>query len=172
MGRQRPDPLLIMAIIYPEHCRGTTAGALRQVKQQGFTTAGTEGGLFSSEYVKGMQAIAVGFTRKTEPLGKFMSQLTEAKTQIEDVSAAVSAASRKMVEEAAAASESLTASSRKMREATEKLTAQMGKFHAAFANAKFDEQAKAAQSLADAMERLAELEEKGMLSKVIAALHK
>lgn len=161
-----------MAIIYPENCRGTTAGALRQVKQQGFTTAGTDGGLFSVEYVKGMQALSTGFTRKTEPLGKFMSQLTEAKNQIEDVSAAVSAASRKMVDEASSASEMLTASSRKMREATDKLTAQMSKFHVAFANAKFDEQAKAAQSLADSMERLAALEEKGLLSKVMAALHK
>lgn len=161
-----------MPIIYPDSCKGITSGAMRQLKTQGFTTAGTDGGACSTEYVKNMIASRSGYTRKNEPLGIYMSQLTEAQKDIEATSDAVSASARKMVESARAASEGLTESSRKMRESTDKLTAQMQKFHAAFSSSKFDEQAKAAQSLADAMERLAKLEEKGMLSKVIAALSK
>lgn len=101
-----------------------------------------------------------------------MSQLAEASKTIHETADAVSAATRKMVNEAATSSASLTDASRKMRDATDKLTAQMQKFHVAFSNSKFDEQAKAAQSLADALERLAKLEEKGMLTKVMAALNK
>ena len=161
-----------MAIIYPESCRGITAGALRQIKQTGYTTAGVDGGAFSKAYINGLVSDRTGYTRKNEPLGIFMSQLTEAKKDIDETTEAVNSSARKMVDGARQASESLTDCSRKMRESTDKLTAQMQKFHSAFSSAKFDEQAKAAQSLADAMERLALLEEKGLLSKVIAALHK
>ena len=75
-----------------------------------------------------------------------------------------------MSDSAEQASLDMINSSRKMREATEKLTVQMQKFHTIFNNAKFDEQAKAAASLADSMERLATLEQRGLLSKVIQAL--
>ena len=161
-----------MAIIYPPSCRGMTSGAMRQVKQQGFTTAGRDGGAFSAKFVKAQIANRTGYTRHNEPLGIYMSQLEEARKDIEATTDAVSASTRKMVEAARTASADMTEASRKMRDATERLVAQMGKFHSTFASSKFDEQAKAAASLADAMERLAALEEKGMLSKVIAALHK
>lgn len=101
-----------------------------------------------------------------------MSQLTEAKKDIDSTTDAVSASVHRMIDEAEKASRAMTESSRKMREATDKLTAQMQRFHLAFSSAKFEDQAKAATSLADAMERLAALEEKGLLSKVIAALNK
>ncbi len=162
-----------MPIIYPESCRGMTTGSLNQVKRDGYAvSAGKQGGAFSVQYVKERIADLAGYTRKNEPLGIFMSQLSEARKDIECTTDAVSASARKMVNEAEGASASMTDASRKMREATDKLNAQMQKFHATFSNAKFDEQAKAAQSLADALERLAKLEEKGMLSKVIAALNK
>lgn len=161
-----------MAIIFPESCRGITAGALRQIKQQGFTTAGKDGGACSKDYVQGLIFSQTGFTRKNEPLGIFMSQLTEATKTINETTEAISASSRKMVNEATTASAALTDASRKMRDATDKLTAQMQKFHTVFSNSKFDDQARAAQSLADALDRLAKLEEKGMLTKVIAALNR
>ena len=162
-----------MPIIYPESCRGLTSGALRQIKQHGFTnSAGKEGGAFSLTYVKSRMADLSEYKSKREPLGIYMSQLHEARKDIEETTDAVSASARKMIAEASSASASLTDSSRKMRDATEKLNAQMSKFHTIFANTKFDEQAKAAQSLADALERLAKLEEKGLLSKVMAALNK
>lgn len=162
-----------MAIIFPASCRGVSSGAMRQIKQHGFTTsAGKDGGAFSPDYIRAMVANPTGYTRKNEPLGIYMSQLAEAQKTIESTTDAVSASARKMVDEARNASSELTESSRKMREATDKLNSQMQKFHSIFSGAKFDEQAKAAQSLADALERLARLEEKGLLSKVMASLSK
>jgi methyl-accepting chemotaxis protein len=145
---------------------------MRQIKQQGWTTAGRDGGAFSTDFIRNKTVSLHGYTRRNEPLGIFMNQLTEAKKDIDATSEAVSASARKMVDAAKQASADMTEASRKMRDATEKLTAQMQKFHSAFANTKFDEQAKAAASLADAMERLAALEDKGLLSKVMAALGK
>jgi ABC-type transporter Mla subunit MlaD len=145
---------------------------MRQLKQQGWTTAGRDGGAFTAGFIRKQTASLQGYTRHNEPLGIFMNQLTEAKKDIDATSEAVSASARKMVDSATRASADMTEASRKMRDATEKLTTQMQKFHSAFANTKFDDQAKAATSLADAMERLAALEEKGLLSKVMAALGK
>lgn len=164
-----------MAIIFPASCRGTTAGALRQVKEQGWSTASAGvnkdgGGLMSAEYVNNLVFQLKGFTRESEPLGIFMSQLTEAKKTVEETTEAVSSATRAMVQSARDASDQMTDASRKMRDATEKLTSQMQKFHTLFASARFAEQAGAAQSLADAMERLSKLQEAGRLDKVMQAM--
>ena len=159
-----------MAIIFPASCKGITSGAMRQLKQQGYTTASKDGGAFSENLVNGLTTSLRHYTRHNEPLGIFMNQLTEAKKDIDATTDAVSASSRRMVESAERASSDMVDSSRKMRDATDKLSAQMQKFHAIFSNSKFDEQAKAAASLADSMERLAALEQNGLLSKVIQAL--
>jgi hypothetical protein len=143
---------------------------MRQIQQQGFTTAGRDGGAWSKKMIEGKVATLSGYTRHNEPLGIFMNQLTEAKRDIDATTDAVSASARRMSDSAEQASLDMINSSRKMREATEKLTVQMQKFHTIFNNAKFDEQAKAAASLADSMERLATLEQRGLLSKVIQAL--
>ena len=161
-----------MAIILPAHCKGISAGALVQIKQSGYTTAGTGTGRFSVHLINSMIANPTRYAKKTEPLGIYMSQLAEAQKTIELTTDAVSASARKMVEEAKVASEKLADSSRKMRDATDKLNAQMQKFHSIFSGAKFDEQAKSAQSLADALERLAVLEEKGLLSKIMQSMGK
>ena len=157
-----------MAIIIPDECKNTTAGALQQVKQTGHTTAG--GGFMAKNLVVGLVQSTSGYTSKREPLGKFMSALEKAKDDIEATTDAVTASARRMVETAEEANQGLAASSRKMRESTEKLAAQMTKFSTIFVNARFDEQAKALQSLADAMERLAALEDSGRLSRVMDAV--
>lgn len=143
---------------------------MRQIKQQGFTTAGKDGGAFAVDFVKGQLVNLTSYTRHNEPLGIFMNQLTEAKKDLDATTDAVSASARRMVESAERASSNMVESSRKMRDATDKLSAQMQKFHTIFSSSKFDEQAKAAASLADSMERLAVLAENGLLSKVIQAL--
>jgi len=162
-----------MAIIYPASCRGMTTGAMRQVKQQGYSTNTKDGGVFSTEFVMGMQANKTGdFARHNEPLGIFMTALEQAQKDIEGTSHAVGAASRNMVIGAEAATQQLTEASRKMRDATDKLSTQMQKFNAIFTSAHFADQSKAAQSLADAMERLSVLQEKGLLADVMTALKK
>ena len=56
-----------MAIILPAHCKGVTAGALKQIKQQGFTTAGNSSCAFSKSYLDGLIANPKGYTRHSEP---------------------------------------------------------------------------------------------------------
>ena len=141
-----------MAIILPEACRGLSAGVMRQIKEQGYSTNTVDGGVFSTAYVKNL--IVTGnssYLRKNEPLGKFMTALEQAQKDIEGTTAAVSASARIMVNESEVANAKLTEASRKMRDATEKLGAQMQKFNAIFTGAHFAEQSKAAQSLADAI---------------------
>ena len=99
-----------------------------------------------------------------------MTQLDEAQKTINSTADAVSESARRMVKTAEDASLSLVESSRKMRDATEKLSAQMQKFNSIFSSAKFAEQAEAATKLADALERLAALERTGALQKMMAAM--
>jgi len=101
-----------------------------------------------------------------------MRNIEDARNDLEKTSAAVLEAGRRLSAASGETAAQIADASRKMREATDKLSAQMQKFYSIFANSKFDEQARAAQSLADAMERLAALESKGVLSKVMAALQK
>ena len=159
-----------MAIKIPAHCREMTAGALRQVKETGHTTAGKDGGFWDVRTVSNNMANVRGYTAKTEPLGMYMTQLDEAQKTINSTADSVSESARRMVKTAEDASLSLVESSRKMRDATEKLSAQMQKFNSIFSSAKFAEQAEAATKLADALERLAALERTGALQKMMAAM--
>ena len=157
-----------MAIHYPAACLGATPGAWQQLKRDGHTTA--SGGLFLTETVAAMAFDTSRYTDKREPLGKLMTTLSNAQEDIKATSDAILKSARAMVDAAEIANKGMVESSRKMRDSTEKLTAQMQKFHSVFASTKFDEQAKAAQSLADALERLAALEERGILAKVMTSL--
>lgn len=159
-----------MAIKIPAHCRGITAGALRHIKETGYTTAGKDGGFWDVRTVSNNMANVRGYTAKTEPLGMYMTQLDEAQKTINSTADSVSESARRMVKTAEDASLSLVESSRKMRDATEKLSAQMQKFNSIFSSAKFAEQAEAATKLADALERLAALERTGALQKMMAAM--
>ena len=159
-----------MAIKIPAHCRGITAGALRHVKETGHTTAGKDGGFWDVRTVSNNMANVKGYTGKTEPLGMYMTQLDEAQKTLNSTAEAVSESARRMVKTAEDASLSLVESSRKMRDATEKLSAQMQKFNSIFSSAKFAEQAEAATKLADALERLSALERTGALQKMMAAM--
>jgi hypothetical protein len=40
-----------MAIRYPDACKGTTAGAMRQAKKDGYSISG---GIFNTDYVRAM----------------------------------------------------------------------------------------------------------------------
>ena len=71
-----------MAIIYPSHCKGVTAGALRQLQNQGFTTA--SGGLFATQKVNNMINAKGIYFSHTEQAGVFMENLNSTKQKIEE----------------------------------------------------------------------------------------
>ena len=65
-----------MAIIYPKHLTGTTAGAFRQVKKYGATTAG--GGYILETNVYNFATETTIYLKPNEPLGGYMTALKSA----------------------------------------------------------------------------------------------
>jgi hypothetical protein len=159
-----------MAIHLPESCRGVTSGALRQVKINGHTSA--SGGLFAAGYVRGMLTTASlsSYASKNEPLGKFMETISETEKSIKGVSEAIRTQVSSMVAAADAANIQMTDLSRKLRDSTDKFGTALARFSATTSDPRFAEKVKQAESLVDSLERLAKLQETGMLDKVIAAM--
>lgn len=159
-----------MAIIYPASCRNVSAGALKQLKQQGWTTAGREGGLFRPDVASEFVATLSVYFTKREPIGGYMEQLKETSKQIGELQEAIRKGMVETVAVAREQSEALTDVSRKLRDNAEKLGAAIEKFSRVAGSANFGDSAKQAESLVSSLERLAVLQQSGMLDKVMAAI--
>lgn len=157
-----------MPIIFPENCKGLTTGALRQLKQQGHTTA--SGGFMSTKFVKSIQADTKTFFESREPTGEFMEKIETAKQQIEDISEAITKASGQMVDTARVANKKMIEVSAKMRDGAEKLGLSIEKMLKIAGNNDFADVVKRAESFVTSLERLSELEKNGMLEKVIRSM--
>ena len=158
-----------MAIIYPSSCKGVTAGALRQLKQQGFTTA--SGGLFSINSVNGMVSEKKAYFSQTESAGVFMENLNSTKQKIEENTEAIFASGRKLVETAKDANKQMAEVTGKFRDGTERLSNAIDKLMKVAERGDFAETVRLTESLVESLERLAVLEEKGMLDKVMRAMN-
>lgn len=158
-----------MAIIYPAICRNTTAGALRQVKQHGMTTA--SGGLFLPDFIDSVARTDFkSFFLKHEPAGQFMSELESKAEAIDKTTEAIMSASRRMVETARDSSKQLADSTGKMRATTEHLGVAIDKLMKVAGRPDFATTVTLTESLVASLERLAVLEEKGLLDKVMKAM--
>lgn len=159
-----------MAINYPANCRNITAGAMRQLKQRGYTTA--SGGLTQTEAVKNMaqHTRPAEYFSNREPAGIFMSNLESQKQAIEETTEAILAATRRMVDVAKESNKEMAGISGKMRASTESLGAAIDKLTKIASRGDFEKTVALTSTLVDALERLAVLEEKGMLDKVIKAM--
>lgn len=156
-----------MAIILPDNCRNVTAGAMRHVKRFGVSTA--SGGVISPEYADAL-ALETGLLRTNEPVGIYMTTLEKAGIDMAIVASATMKSSKAMAESANEATKVVTEASRKMRDSTEKLGTAMQKFTGIFGSSDFAKKAEAAESLVTSLERLAVLEEKGILAKLMKAM--
>jgi soluble cytochrome b562 len=158
-----------MPIIFPANCRGTTAGALQQLKQQGYTTA--SGGLFSKKLLDDITTNGgKTFFEPIEPAGIFMSKLDQVQDQIKDTTDAIQKASHTLVETARDANKSMTDVSGKMRDGADKLAFAIDKMMKVTGRGDFAHVVALTESLVDSLERLAELEQKGLLEKVMQAM--
>jgi hypothetical protein len=155
-----------MAIIFPTSCKNTTAGALREIKEQGYTTAG--GGLFSKRMLGSLGPKA--YFDKTEPVGAFMDTLDLTKRQIEENTEAILSSGRKLVDTAKDANKQMTDVTGKFRDGTERLGNAIDKLMKVAGRNDFAETVKLTGELVDSLERLAVLEEKGLLDKVMRAM--
>ena len=158
-----------MAIIYPSHCKGVTAGALRQIQQQGFTTA--SGGLFATQKVNNMINAKGIYFSHTEQAGVFMENLNSTKQKIEENTEAIFASGRKLVETAKDANKQMAEVTGKFRDGTERLSNAIDKLMKVAERGDFAETVRLTESLVESLERLAVLEEKGMLDKVMRAMN-
>jgi methyl-accepting chemotaxis protein len=160
-----------MTVTYrPTNLKGITAGALRQVRQQGSTTAA--GGWHLEDTIHKFAADTALYLRPNEPLGEHMTSL---KTAVEDTEAMTEALlkhANSMVEQAKETNKKLNDLSGKMRDGADKLNSAIEKFNKVTGNTNFAETAKHAESLVNSLERLAVLEASGTLDKVMKAMSK
>jgi ABC-type transporter Mla subunit MlaD len=159
-----------MAIIFPANTKGMTAGAMRQIKEQGYTTAA--GGWHALKNVREMATEASMYLNKNEPLGRFMSVLEQTADDAKDLTDALIKNTHAMVEQAKESSKQLNDINGKMRDGAEKLGLAIEKFNKVAGNTNFAETAKQAASLVESLERLAALEASGVLDKVMKAMAK
>jgi len=159
-----------MAVIYPAHLKGLTAGALRQLKQQGSTTAA--GGWHSIDNVKLLATNTNIFLQANEPLGEYMTTLKSTAQEATEMTEVLLNNTNAMVNQARVTTKQLNELSGKMRDGAEKLNSAIEKFNKVANNTNFAETAKHAESLVNSLERLATLEASGMLDKVMKAMSK
>ena len=159
-----------MAIIFPANTKGTTSGALRQIKQHGSTTAA--GGWYSVDTLYKLAADTGTYLNQREPLGKYMTALAQAKDDAKEMTEALLKNTHAMVEQAKEAHKQMSDINGKLRDGAEKLGLAIEKFNKIAGNTKFAETAKQAESLVDSLERLAVLESSGLLDKVMKAMSK
>ena len=159
-----------MAIIFPASTKGMTAGAMRQIKQQGYTTAA--GGWHTMDQVYGLANDVGIYLDEREPLGKFMTVLEKSAEDAKELTQALMKHTFAMVEQAKESNKQLNDVNGKMRDGAEKLALAIEKFNKVAGNTNFAETAKQAESLVNSLERLAALEASGMLEKVMKAMAK
>jgi hypothetical protein len=159
-----------MAIIFPANTRGMTAGAMRQIKQQGYTTAA--GGWHTMDRVYELANEVSIYLDEREPLGKYMTVLEKAAEDAKAMTEALMKSTYAMVEQAKESNKQLNDVNGKMRDGAEKLGLAIERFNKVAGNTNFAETAKQAESLVNSLERLAVLEASGVLDKVMKAMAK
>jgi ABC-type transporter Mla subunit MlaD len=123
-------------------------------------------------FVRGQIATTTleSYARKNEPLGKFMTAISDTEKTIKETSEAMQKQVHAMVSAAEAANIKMTEISRKLRDTTDKFGSALAKFSVVSNDTQFAERVKNAESLVSSLERLAQLQSSGMLEKVISAM--
>lgn len=159
-----------MTITFPQHLRGRTSGALKQIRQNGITTAG--GGYVDLESMK-KRIVAEGgqiYFSHNEPAGVFMSTLEKTQENIKDTTDAICEAGARLVEMAKSVNKQMADVTGKVRDGSEKLSVAIDKMMKITGRHDFAETVAMTESLVSSLERLAVLEEKGLLDKVMKAM--
>ena len=99
-----------------------------------------------------------------------MEALTTTQKTIEDNTAAIQASARRLVESATDANKQMANVTGKVRAGTENLGAAIDKLMKVAGRGDFEKTVALTESLVESLERLAALEEKGLLDKVMKAM--
>ena len=156
----------------PCSSHGFTSGAIKDLTLNGFTTAC--GGVFSEKYLTraltNPRTCMALITSPSEPTGKFMNTLPTLEDQISNSATAVNSAIVKLSDAADTAKDKLHGVSGKLRDGAEKLSVAIDKVMTVSGRKDYAEVVRLTESLVNSLERLAELEQKGLLDKVIRAM--
>lgn len=109
---------------------------------------------------------------KREPGGQFMSTIENAVESLGKAKQSIMDASRNFQESAKTAAKGALDASGKLRDGSEKLGSALDKLMKVSGRADFAETVKLTGQLVESLERLAALEEKGLLDKVMKAMQK
>lgn len=101
-----------------------------------------------------------------------MSNLDTAKDRIDETTEAIRVSAVKMVETAREANKTMNDVSGKMRDGSEKLAVAIDKMMKIAGRGDFAETVRLTESLVSSLERLADLEQRGLLDKVMRAMGK
>lgn len=160
-----------MSVIYPAHCRGTTAGNLRQLKQHHYSVGSNP--LFDRDYIFRTffsSKSCADYFDKREPCGEFMEALERTKHLIEDNTEAVRKSAHRLVDMAREANKDMADVTGKMRDGMDKLSAAIVKMQKSINTQDLEKTVKLTDTLASALERLAALEERGLLDKIMRSM--
>lgn len=110
------------------------------------------------------------FLQKREPMGQVMSNFQKATDDVEKLANALMDRTHDMVAQADTTAKAINSSSAKIRDSADKLGAAIEKFNKIASCTNFAESAKNACSLVESLERLAKLQQSGVLDKVMVAI--
>ncbi len=110
------------------------------------------------------------FFDKREPAGKFMEALERTKQQIDDNTQAIALAANRLVELARESNKQVADVTGKFRDQTERLSNAIDKLAKVAGRGDYAETVRLTTQLVESLERLAALEEKGLLDKVMRAM--
>jgi soluble cytochrome b562 len=161
-----------MAIIFPEGIKGHTAGSLRQLKQYGMTSAA--GGFISARFIRGKilahDFCAVRNFNLTTGGIKLMDYLNSEEEKLKTLTSAIAEANRRLSDTAKDSAKQMADVSGKFRDGAEKLSVAIDKMTRIAARPDYIKAVETTVTLVEALERLAALEERGALDKVMQAL--
>lgn len=148
-----------------------TTRAQNQLAKNGYTTAC--GGVFSEEHLNNVILNNPGaYFKKREPAGIFMETLEKTEKQINDNAVAIRKAGMTLVDTAKDANKQMLEVNSKFREGTDKLSTAIDRLTKIVGQKDYAKTVELTVTLVDSLERLAALEEKGILDKVIKAMSK
>ena len=148
-----------------------TSGQLRQIKG-GFGTDAVAGGVITSEHQDYLMKKPSIYFLKHEPAGKFMAEIEKVPTLLDESRIAIYKSAHALVDTAKESSKQMQDATGKVRDGTEKLGSAIDKLMKVAGRPDFAAVVKSTESLVDSLERLAALEEKGLLDKVMKAMSK
>lgn len=110
------------------------------------------------------------YLQPREPMGKVMSNFQKATEDVDKLASALMGRTHDMVSQADLSAKAINNSSAKIRDSADKLGAAIEKFNKIAGCTNFAESAKNACSLVESLERLAKLQQSGVLDKVMVAI--